>query len=742
MTENTGSRSESSTVTKTAEPRKEAVSRAETPPPAPAAPAESTPPAPAPLDPDRFLDRELSWLEFNRRVLHEALDQRTPLLERLGFLGIFTSNLDEFFMKRVGRLRRQLSHDTSIDRVEGAPITRLLQSIRDSVQPMLEAAADCFLDELLPRLHEVGIHLLKWEDLTEAEQEFANKYFRENVFPVLTPQSVDLSHPFPFMSNLSTSLAVALRYPNTDERLFARVKVPKLLPQWIQLDDGRAHPERRFVSLREIIWNNLPQLFPGMQILDVVPIRVTRSADVDYDEEEADDLLELVTEELRLRRMQQVVRLEHFPNPDRWLLDQFVERLDLGNDQVYEMRGELDYTDFRSIVSLAYPDLKFPAWTPIMPPAFAGEKADVFSQIRSGDVLVHHPYESFDGSVLRFIRAAVNDPHVVAIKLTVYRTSEDSPFMPLLMQAAEAGKQVACVVELKARFDEQRNIRWANTLEDAGVHVVYGIVGIKTHCKTAIVVRREPDGLRCYCHIGTGNYNAQTAKVYTDLGLFSCESELSGDVVELFHFLTGRSLKRDYRKLLVAPVNMKERFLQLIQRELDHHRAGAPAHIIAKMNQLQDVDICDALYRASQEGLPIDLIVRGFCVLRPGVPEYSPTIRIISVIGRFLEHSRIYYFRDGQENPLDGKFFIGSADWMHRNLENRVEAVTPISELTHRERCWEMLQTMLNDTRQAWDMQADGSYIQRTPENDDVIGTHQYLMQKASQRVDVAASEH
>ncbi len=733
MTEHAGARSEASAPVEASEHE-----RASSPEPG-SPDVASEPVAEVELPADRFLDRDLSWLEFNRRVLQEALDPRTPLLERLGFLGIFSSNLDEFFMKRVGHLRRRLGHDGVTELNDGPP-TRLLAEIWSNVVPMLEARADCFLNEILPQLHEVGIHLLTWQELDEAEHEIANRYFRDNVVPVLTPQSVDLSHPFPFMSNLSTSLAVALRYPNSDERLFARVKVPKLLPQWIQLDDGSNHPERRYISLREIIWHNLPQLFPGMQILDVLPIRVTRSADVDYDEEEGDDLLEVVAEELRLRRMQQVVRLEHFPNADRWLLDQFVERLDLGTDQVYELRGELDYTDFRSIASLAYPDLRYPSWTPVMPPAFAGEKVDVFAQIRSGDVLVHHPYESFDGSVLRFVRAAVNDPHVVAIKMTVYRTSEDSPFMPLLMQAAEAGKQVACLVELKARFDEQRNMRWANTLEDSGVHVVYGIVGVKTHCKTAIVVRRDPDGLRCYVHIGTGNYNAQTAKVYTDLGLFTCERELAGDVVELFHFLTGRSLKRDYRKLLVAPVNMKERFLQLIQREREHHLAGRPAQIVAKFNQLQDGDICDALCRASLEGLPIDLTVRGFCVLRPGVPEYSPTIRIVSVIGRFLEHSRIYFFRNGQENPLEGDFFIGSADWMHRNLENRVEAVTPIQDPGHRERCWDILQTTFHDTRQGWDMQPDGSYVQRTPTDENAIGTHQTLMQRVSQRGDAASS--
>ena len=682
-----------------------------------------------------FLDRDLSWLEFNRRVLHEALDPRTPLLERLHFLGIFTSNLDEFFMKRVSTLRPSLNEKTKLADYE--PPVRRLTAIRESVLPMLRQQAHAFKHEIRPALAERGIRLLLWNAMSPGEQEQASRYFRENVFPVLTPQSVDPSHPFPFMSNLSVSLAVALTNPYTDEKFFARVKVPKLLPQWIELT-GAEPGQRHFIGLRDLIQQNLPVLFSGMTIREVMPLRVTRSAAVEYDLDEDEDLLEMVTEELRQRRLQKVIRLEHRPTEDRWLLDMVVEQLDLPLDRVYEMEEELDYTDLAQIAALKAPELRFTPWTPTIPPPLASDDANMFALVRAGDVVVHHPYESFDASVSKFIREAVDDSNVLAIKMIVYRTSDDSPFVPLLIQAAEQGKQVACLVELLARFDEQRNIRWANALEDAGVHVVYGILGVKTHVKATVVVRREPDGLRTYAHIGTGNYNPQTAKFYTDLGLFTCHPEIAGDVVELFHSLTGRSLKQDYDRLLVAPVNMKERFLSLIHRERENHLAGRPAHILAKMNQLEDREIVRALYQASQAGVPIELIVRGFCTLRPGLPDLSPTIRVISVVGRFLEHSRLFYFRNAAEDPLDGEFFIGSADWMYRNLESRVEAVTPLLSRHVRERCWEIFQVILADQRQAWDMQSDGTYRQRVPGpgTDPIaaLGTHQVLMDRTRQR--------
>lgn len=684
----------------------------------------------------KYIDRDYSWLEFNRRVLHEALDDRTPLLERLMFLGIFTSNLDEFFMKRIGLIHRNALQR---GRHSGQAKQNRLRTIREMLLPMLAQQAHCFSDEIRPQLAEHGVHLLTWHDLTDEERDEANAYFRRNVFPALTPQAVDTSHPFPFLSNLSHSLAIELTHPHTHLKHFARVKIPKLLPQWIPLGGSEGRSGQRFVGLRELIRNNLEQLFCGMLIGDIMQMRVTRGVALDEDFKPDQDLLETVEEELRLRRLQDVVRLEHSANPSRWLLDKVVTELDLLPDQVYEMPGELDYRDFMKVSRLDIPRLRYNRFEPVVPRSLASGSSDIFSLIRAGDVLVHHPYESFDASVARFIRAAVEDPDTLAIKMTVYRTSDDTPFVPLLIQAAESGKQAACLVELKARFDEHRNIRWANALEDAGVHVIYGMIGVKTHTKVALVVRREKDGLRTYAHVGTGNYHPQTAKLYTDLGLLTCEPEITGDVVELFHYLTGLSLKSDFSKLLVAPVNMKQRFMEMIEREVEVHQQGRPAHIVAKMNQLEDRDIINALYNASQSGVPIDMIIRGFCCLRPGVPEWSANIRVISVIGRFLEHSRIFHFRNGAETPVDGEFYIGSADWMHRNLLERVEAITPVILPALRARLWEILEISLQDQRQAWEMQPDGSYRQRTPQEDAAEvareGTQQVLIERALESV-------
>ena len=676
---------------------------------------------------NEFLDRDISWLEFNRRVLQQALDDRTPLLERVTFLGIFTSNLDEFFMKRVGRLYGLWRNSSPSSQSE---YHDRLVAIRDVVSPMLAELDRCYQEEIRLALNENGIQILSYQELSDHERTEADRYFHETVFPIMTPQAVDPSHPFPFISNLSDSLGIALRYPDRAQRFFARVKVPHQLPPLIELSSEA--DAKRFTNLRDVIRNNLEPLFPGMIIEDVLPMRVTRSAQVDeVDPEEGEDILEQVEEELRRRRLQNVVRLEHGPNPNRWLLEQVIRELKLLPEQVYEVGGELDYTDLRRVGSLPIEHLRFPEWVPVVPAALKYQDLDIFSAIRQNDILIHHPYESFDATVGRFIHSAVQDDNVLAIKMTLYRTSDDTPFVPWLVEAAEAGKQVACLIELKARFDEQRNIRWANALEDAGVHVVYGVIGKKTHTKTSLVVRREGDRIRSYAHIGTGNYHPQTARLYTDIGLLTCEPKITGDIIEMFHYLTGRSLKDDYDELLVAPVNMKRRFLELIEREIAHHQDGHPAHIVAKMNQLEDEDICRMLYKASQAGLPVDLIVRGFCTLRPGVVGMSENIRVISVIGQFLEHSRIYYFRNGQENARDGEFYMGSADWMHRNLEDRVEVVTPIQNESFRIRLWDILRCMLSDQRQTWDMQPDGSYTQRFPADNSSeaqrIGVHQWL---------------
>jgi polyphosphate kinase len=691
--------------------------------------------------PQEFLNREIEWLEFNQRVLTQALDTRTPLLERLRFLSIFTSNLDEFFMKRVGGLKRQVAAGVE-RRAGGLTPLQQLAAIRAKVKPMLDAQGHCFEKTLKPELSQNGIHLLKWKDLTAKEKVFAAQYFKANVFPVLTPLAVDPGQPFPFLSNLSVSLGVTLKHPDRDEKLFARIKVPKIFAQWVQVRGDEAMVNQyRFVSLMELISENLKGLFPDMEVLDVMPFRITRNADVDRDEDDADDLLEMIAEELKQRRFAEVVRLEHGPNPDPWMLGFLLDELELAESEVFENPSLLDYTDLKAVYELGIPNLKYEAWTPAVPPALMDEAINIFHLIRNQDVLVHHPYESFTHSVERFIRSAVDDPKVLAIKMTLYRTGDDSPFIPLLIRAAEKGKQVVVLIELKARFDEERNIHWAHELENAGVHVVYGVIGLKTHAKTTLVVRQEADGLLCYVHLGTGNYHKDTAKLYTDIGFFTCKPGYTEDVVELFHFLTGRSLKRNYRKLLVAPIDLKTRLIEMIRKETESAKAGKPARIIAKCNSFEETDLCRELYAASQAGVKIDLIVRGFCCLRPGVPGMSENIRVISIVGRFLEHSRIFYFQNEATDHLDAIYYIGSADLMYRNLLGRIETLVPIETRPSRERLWEILDLMLKDRRLAWELQSDGSYIQYMPKTpDEELGVHEALMKITKQR-DVLAIE-
>jgi polyphosphate kinase len=694
-----------------------------------------------------FLNRELSWLNFNRRVLHEALDERTPLLERLGFLAIFNSNLDEYYQKRVGGLKRQVAAGVSGSSPDGMTAVQQLAAIRKSILAMLQTQADCFTKSIRPALADQGVLLLDWEELSDSERDFCGGFFQANLFPVLTPLAVDPGHPFPFISNLSTSLGVILRYPggggnqrfvrDTSELQFARVKVPQTLERWVRLDGNRGGGPFRFVHIRQIIEQHLGRLFEGMQIDAVMPFRVTRNADIERDEEDVEDLLELIAQELRQRRLAEVIRLEVAAHPDEQMTDMLMRELELQEADVYRMPAELDYTDLWSIQRLDLAHLKYRPWTPTVPLRLADGEADIFSVIRAGDVLVHHPYESFSASVERFIRAAVADPKVLAIKLALYRTSEDSPFISDLIRAAEAGKQVVCLVELKARFDEERNIQVAQQLEKAGVHVVYGLVGLKTHTKIAMVVRQESEAMRVYAHIGTGNYNSKTANVYTDLGLFTCDERIISELVELFHCLTGRSLKAEFEHLLVAPINMRQRFMQMIEREIDHasmwrQRGSDPddpnrPHLIAKLNSLEDRKICNKLYEASAAGVKVDLIVRGFCCLRPGVPGLSENIAVSSVIGRFLEHSRIYYFH----NDGNGEYYIGSADWMYRNLNNRVECITPIYDSALQQHLRQVLDIMRADRRCAWDMHPDGSYVQRQPDEqtpDSLAGTHEALM--------------
>jgi polyphosphate kinase len=707
-------------------------------------PAASIPGAPAapprsPLnveanDPARFLNRDIEWLEFNARVLDIAADVRTPLLERLRFLAIYSANLDEFFMKRVGVLKRQIEAGVSGPVVEALTPQQQLDGIRARVATLGHRQAIVFRDRVMPALEPQGIRMLRWEQLTESRRAEAEAWFRSNLFPILTPLAVDPGHRFPFISNMSVSLGVMLRRPGESEQLFARVKVPDI-PTRLYRFGGTSE----FIPVQEIVEHNLDDLFPGMEILKVLPFRVTRNAEIERDSEDTEDLLEATQHLLKERRFARVVRLEIASGANPRILKFLMEELQVDEDDVYESEGLIDYGSLNEVADLDVPDLHWPRLAALAPAGLEDEHAVIFAAIRAGDILVHHPYESFERSVEKFIEDAAADPKVVCIKQSLYRTSGDSPFISSLIRAAESGKQVAVLVELRARFDEARNILWARKLEDAGVHVAYGVVGYKTHTKTALVVRQEQGGLRAYAHVGTGNYNSRTARIYEDVGLLTADPAITEDLVNLFNYMTGRSRQREYRKLLVAPVAMKRRFIELIERETQVAAAGGRGRIIAKMNQLEDRGVMDALYRASEAGVSIDLVVRGFCCLRPSMPGLSGNIRIRSIVGRFLEHSRIFWFGAGKEDPLDGDFFIGSADWMYRNLQTRVEAATPIESRELRRDLWEVLQACLEDRRSAWQMQADGTYRQLDSSDlaaDDprAIGTHARLAEHYAQR--------
>lgn len=673
-----------------------------------------------------FINREVGWLNFNFRVLNEAKDNRNPLLERLRFLSIASSNLDEFVMKRIGRLKKQEAFNLNIRSKDGLSAGQQLGEIRLNLIVMIQSLAEIF-KSLHKDLEVEKIQLAQWKDLSENEKTTVRAFYLKNVFPVLTPLSVDLGHPFPFISNLSTSLGVTLKHPDHEERLFARVKIPKVLPQWIKVDVD----QQKFISLIDVIVANIKDLFPLMDVLNAMPFRLTRNAELESNEDDAGDLLELIEEELRQRRFAEVVRLEHGPNPDAWMLQFLMDELELSQEDVYEHPGLLDYTDLNVIYDVPRPDLKHRPYVPVVPGPFLDDSQSLFMTIRQHDQLLHHPYESFRHTVERFVKDASVDPKVLAIKMTLYRTGDNSPFVKALIRAAEEGKQVVCLVELKARFDEERNIYWAQALENAGVHVVYGVVGLKTHAKTILIVRQESEGLKCYAHIGTGNYNSGTSRLYSDFGLLTARDEITVELVDFFHYLTGRSLKNSYQQLLIAPINMASKFQQLIERESEHAKHGKPSQIIAKFNNMDDADVTRALYKASQSGTDVSLIVRGFCCLKPGVPGMSERIKVISIIGRFLEHSRVFYFRNGAAEPLDGDFFIGSADWMYRNLQTRVEAIVPIYDRSAKEKLWEVLQLGLNDQRQAWDMNADGKYTQRKSAE---VGLHTQLMNLTKQR--------
>ena len=661
-----------------------------------------------------WLDRDLAWLEYNRRVLHRALDESTPLLERVKFLAIVGSNLDEFFMKRIGVLRGKagIDDDEDPDGPASDP-ARHLAEVRRLVSETLDAQARCYLDSILPALERNGVVLAPWKRLDATQVAEMGSYFDTHISAALTPLSFDPTHPFPFMSNLSTNWGFLVRSPDDGEEVAVRLKIPDVLPPWIPLQSAPSG-QRWFVSLEEVIKNNASKLFPGMEILGPTLFRLLRNAEVDLDEGD-DNLHEAVAESLQKRRFQPVVRVDFGPDPHPLARQLLSERFGLDDQDIYMPLALLDYTELFPIALLDIPALRDPAFTPLMPPRLADRDSSVVSAIQTGPLLVHHPYESFEASVERFIAEASTDPQTVSIKMTVYRVGDDTPFVRSLIRAAEAGKQVACLVELQARFDEARNLHWAKQLERVGAHVVYGVRGLKTHTKLALVVRKEGSGLRCYAHVGTGNYHVQTARMYTDLGLLTGDPGLTGDVVNLFHFLTGRSRTPSFAHLLVAPFNMRDSLIAKIDRETANARAGRPARIVAKMNQFDDVELARRLVAASRAGVTIDLIVRGFCCLTPGVKGWTENIRIRSIIGRFLEHSRIVHFANGSDDPLAGEFYIGSADWMFRNLSRRVEVLAPVEPRALRERLWEVLTLALGDERQAWDMGQDGVFVQKRP---------------------------
>jgi polyphosphate kinase len=681
-------------------------------------------------DPYLYINREISWLQFNDRVLAMAADPQFPLLERLKYLAIFSSNLDEFFMVRVSGLRDQVQTGMVTRGSDGWTPSETLEAIAKHVGPTIEHQVRVFLDEVSPAMAQAGIRIADISELNSQERDFLRDYFQRQVFPVLTPLAVDPSHPFPYISNLSLSLAVTVRYPGTSRDRFARVKVPGILPRFVPLGDGST-----FVPLEQVVATHLDKLFPGMNVVEAHPFRVTRDADIELAEDEADDLLVAVEQELRRQRFGAVVRLEVEATMPDHMVRLLQRELEVEDDAVVTVEGPLGLHDLMGLVSaLDRPELADEPWVGTTQPRLLGTEGDsvnLFATMREGDLLVHHPYDAFATSVQRFIEQAADDPEVLAIKQTLYRTDGDSPIVTALIHAAETGKQVVVLVEVKARGDEASNIGWARALERAGCHVAYGLVGLKTHSKTALVVRREHGGIRRYVHIGTGNYNAKTARLYTDIGLLSCDEDLGADLTDLFNSLTGYARGSRYRKILVAPNALRDKTIEMIERTAERHTARRPGRIIMQMNALVDAACIRALYAASQAGVEIDLIVRGICRLRPGVPGVSDHIRVRSIVGRFLEHSRIWTFAGGRRR----EYYIGSADLMPRNLDLRVEVVTPVTDPDLTGRLQEILDVMLADNVQAWELSEDGSWHRRQPEDGERrVATHKRMRELALRR--------
>ncbi|UGQ14923.1 RNA degradosome polyphosphate kinase [Yinghuangia sp. ASG 101] len=659
--------------------------------------------APSDLPADRFLDREASWLAFNERVLELAEDPATPLLERARFLAIFASNLDEFFMVRVAGLKRRIATGMAVRAASGLQPREVLELIWSRSRALMARHATCFHHDVLPALADDRIELLRWDDLTEGEHQSLYTLFRERIFPVLTPLAVDPAHPFPYISGLSLNLAVVVRNPRSGNQHFARVKVPPLLPRFVEVSPAR------FVPVEDVIAAHLGDLFPGMEILGHHTFRVTRNEDLEVEEDDAENLLQALERELMRRRFGPPVRLEVEETIDPHVLDLLVRELGVAEKEVLPLPGPLDLTGLHAIADLDRPELKYRKFIAgthrDLAEVETAHSADVFAAMRRRDVLVHHPYDSFATSVQAFLEQAAADPHVLAIKQTLYRTSGDSPIVDALIDAAESGKQVLVLVELKARFDESNNIEWARKLEHAGCHVVHGVVGLKTHCKLSLVVRQEGEALRRYCHIGTGNYNPKTARLYEDMGLLTVDPQVGEDMSNLFNRLSGYSRAQTFRRLLVAPHSLRNGLVERIEREVANHEQGLPAYIRLKSNSIVDETVIDALYRASQAGVPVDLWIRGICALRPGVRGLSENIRVRSVLGRFLEHSRVWVFANGGEPEV----WIGSADLMHRNLDRRVEAAVRLSG-RHRDQIADFVDLGVSDETASWHLGPDGTW--------------------------------
>lgn len=660
----------------------------------------------------RFLDRERSWLAFNERVLELAEDPYTPLLERANFLAIFASNLDEFFMVRVAGLKRRIATGVATRSASGLQPREVLELIWTRSRELMARHAACYQQDIAPALADEGVHLVRWAELTEKEQARLFTLFRQQIFPVLTPLAVDPAHPFPYISGLSLNLAVVVRNPVSGHRHFARVKVPPLLSRFLE-----ASPQR-YVPIEDVIAAHLEELFPGMEVLAHHMFRLTRNEDLEVEEDDAENLLQALEKELMRRRFGPPVRLEVEESIDPYILDLLVRELKIGDSEVYPLPGPLDLTGLFGIAALDRPELKYPKFIARthrdLAEVESASAPDIFAAVRERDVLLHHPYDSFSTSVQAFLEQAASDPDVLAIKQTLYRTSGDSPIVDALIDAAESGKQVLVLVELKARFDEQANIKWARKLEESGCHVVYGLVGLKTHCKLSLVVRQEGDTLRRYSHVGTGNYHPKTARLYEDLGLLTADPQVGADLSDLFNRLSGYSRRETYRRLLVAPKSLRDGLVARINKEIQHHRAGRPAWVRIKVNSMVDEAVIDALYRASSTGVPVDVWVRGICAVRPGVPDLSENIRVRSILGRFLEHSRIFAFGNGDEPEV----WFGSADMMHRNLDRRIEALVRVTDPAHRAALNRLLETGMSDSTASWHLGPDGDWTRHAMDAD------------------------